>query len=229
MSQEYRTQNEIVSTVSVPSLALLEDNFEATTVKWSAEASGGFFGGLFTTDAYNGNTSYRMQTRSAAAVNGDFQGIVRFIGLSQKNKINFSLRIRNFATNSRGGELQFSFTVRGVLRDTTYEIRLIPLSNVLQYRDSTNTMQTLAGYTLPNQDDIWTRVEIQFNLATERYEYVVVGRTIANLSGIQAYGVTTATTRSDMAVRVRSVQSEAAGLIGTDVRVDDIVILTPDN
>jgi hypothetical protein len=169
-----------------------------------------------------------MQTRSALAVNGDFQGIVRFIGLTNKNKVNFSLRIRNFATNSRGGELQFSFTVQGALRDTTYEIRLIPLSNVLQYRDSTNVMVTLPTYVLPNQDDIWTRVEILFNLATEKYEYVVVGRQIANLSGLSAFGATVGTTRSTMAVRVRSVQSEGAGLIGTDVRVDDIVMINPD-
>ena len=228
MSQEYRTQVEQVSAVGIPALALLEDNFEATLNKWNGEQSGGLFGGLFAGAAFNGNQSYRLQTRSVGAVNLDYQGMMRFLGLTPKNKLNTSCRIQNFATNSRGGEIQFSYTFRLGLVNKTFEVRFIQLTNQLFIRDSTNTMVAVAGYTLANFDDIWTRLEIQINLVTGQYEYIAVGNKVISLAGISAYSVVSATHFSDLAFRLRSVQSEGAGAIGTDLRIDDLLITNPD-
>lgn len=228
MGLEYRRQIEVVSTVSAGSLALLEDGFESTTVKWSAESLGGLAGGLYTSSAYNGNNSYRMQTRSAGATNNDYQGIVRYVGLSSKPRINFVARTQNMGVNTDAGREMYQFLVEGNLSNTTYEIVIDSVNRQLLYRNASNVLVAVPNFTTPGFADIFKRVEIQINIVTKKIEYVMIGDRKADMNTLTPYTVVTATNLSDMAVRIRAQQDQAVGGVGTDLRVDDIVITTPD-
>jgi len=228
MAQEYRKQTEIVSTISIPTLALLEDGFESTTVKWENEQSGGLSGAQTSAASFNGNNAYRMQTRAVGATNSDFQGIVRFVGLSPKPKINFTYRSRNLAVDTAAAREMFQFVAELQNLTLTFELVLDAVNAQVLYRNASNVLVPVPGFVLPNNDDVWKRVEIQFNTSTRRFEFFSVGNRIVDMSTLPIFEQTFASNRATLTVRIRSQQDQGAAAISTNLLVDDVVITNPD-
>lgn len=224
MSQEYLKQIEVVSTVQLPAGALLEDDFESTLLKWTRTGVGSLSVTRITTAAFNGDACMELLTRTAGSTNGDEVNAGRVVGLGIKPKINLRTRVQNGGPSADANKLKIKLLAAMDLRYVVFEVHITYWTQEISYRGSDNAMHVIAGVTAPHTVGEWSKLELQVNKETNKYEYLTYGGLRIDLTDIQGYSASTVDVESSLYVTLGAIQEDTASATNAGALYDDVVV-----
>lgn len=228
MGKEYRKQVEVMSTVSIPNLALIEDDFAATLFKWDSKGTTGSVTDRDATIAYNGEASLRSKTRATGSVDGDEAYGLRYVQLTDRRFFNLSFVVKNKKIVTRAGTLYIRIEFLDSLGWGVFGLKLDDLNHKLYYYDSGGSWTELSGYTLVGMNDIYYRIEIQVNRLNRKIKYVKIGESQPDLEDVSFYNNSGVTGSSYINLVLGVIQNDGANESSAQANYDDVVLMTPD-
>lgn len=185
MGQEYIKKTIVTSQTPAPIGQIFHDSFDFLSMWFISGTGTGYAGVLSSTQAYNGQYSLKLTTKSTTPTINDYVQALRQVSAFPAKKLRLSYY---FSTDDHTIHTCKFVCARGTAGESTqFEVQINQTANTVQYRNSSNALVTLTDFTSVLTESLFVQLTIIVDQQTGKWVSIQLGGITVDMSGIQGY------------------------------------------